>query len=61
MKITKWYYLFSTNLFINRYQIRNAIKYIARAGKKNPENTIEDLKKALWYINYKIKVLESDI
>lgn len=29
----------------------NAIKYISRAGKKNPEKTTEDLKKAIWYIN----------
>ncbi|HXE63198.1 MAG TPA: DUF3310 domain-containing protein [Bryobacteraceae bacterium] len=37
--------------------IGNAIKYIARAGEKVPqgktktEATIEDLKKALWYLN----------
>ena len=30
----------------------NAIKYICRAGKKNPEKSVEDLKKAIWYINY---------
>tara|TARA_Y100000034_G_C6740293_1_gene328467 strand:+ start:252 stop:479 length:228 start_codon:yes stop_codon:yes gene_type:complete len=30
----------------------NAIKYIARAGKKNSNTTEEDLKKAIWYINY---------
>lgn len=28
----------------------NAIKYISRAGKKDPGKTIEDLEKALWYI-----------
>ena len=28
----------------------NAIKYISRAGKKDPKKTIEDLEKALWYI-----------
>jgi hypothetical protein len=27
------------------------VKYIARAGKKDPEKTSEDLKKAIWYIN----------
>ena len=36
----------------------NAIKYIARAGKKDPEKTIEDLKKAIWYLNRRIKQLE---
>lgn len=35
----------------------NAVKYIARAGKKNPEKEIEDLKKALWYIDREIKRL----
>lgn len=31
----------------------NTIKYIARAGKKNfsREGTIEDLEKAIWYLN----------
>jgi hypothetical protein len=28
----------------------NAVKYISRAGKKDPTKTIEDLEKALWYI-----------
>lgn len=33
----------------------NAIKYIARAGRKNKETEIEDLKKADWYIQREIK------
>lgn len=36
----------------------NAIKYISRAGKKDPTKTVEDLKKAIWYINRRIKELE---
>lgn len=36
----------------------NAVKYIARAGKKNPEKEIEDLQKAVWYINREIKRLQ---
>lgn len=28
----------------------NAIKYIARAGKKDPAKEIEDLEKAIWYL-----------
>lgn len=36
----------------------NAIKYIARAGKKNKETEIEDLEKAAWYINREIQRLE---
>lgn len=36
----------------------NAVKYIARAGKKNPEKELEDLQKAAWYINREIERLE---
>lgn len=32
----------------------NAIKYIGRAGHKNPDKTKEDLEKAIWYIQYYI-------
>ena len=33
----------------------NAVKYISRAGKKNPAKEVEDLRKAVWYINRRIK------
>ena len=33
------------------FELGNAIKYIARAGKKNPKKYKEDLNKAIWYIN----------
>lgn len=36
----------------------NAVKYIARAGLKNPEKTVEDLEKAVWYINREIERLK---
>lgn len=36
----------------------NAIKYIARAGKKDKSKEIEDLQKAVWYLNREIKNLE---
>lgn len=36
----------------------NAIKYIARAGKKDPTKEVEDLKKARWYIERRIKEIE---
>jgi hypothetical protein len=36
----------------------NVIKYLLRAGKKDPSKTIEDLKKAAWYLNRYIEVLE---
>jgi hypothetical protein len=32
------------------FRLANAVKYIARAGKKNPDKIKEDLEKALWYI-----------
>ena len=35
----------------------NAVKYIARAGKKH-DNVIEYLKKAAWYLNREITKLE---
>lgn len=37
----------------------NAIKYIARAGKKDPKALIEDLKKARWYLSRHIEILEA--
>lgn len=33
------------------FHLANAVKYICRAGKKNPDKTQEDLEKAVWYIN----------
>ena len=41
----------------------NAIKYILRAGKKDKDKVIEDLEKAVWYLNKEIatrKRLESN-
>lgn len=38
----------------------NAIKYISRAGRKVKDKEIEDLEKAIWYINRRIKQLEKD-
>tara|TARA_B100000214_G_scaffold281839_1_gene211484 strand:+ start:486 stop:758 length:273 start_codon:yes stop_codon:yes gene_type:complete len=36
------------------FQLSNAIKYVARAGKKDPKKVIQDLEKAIWYIKYEI-------
>lgn len=36
------------------YHRGNAVKYIAWAGKKNPEKEAEDLRKAAWYLNREI-------
>jgi hypothetical protein len=35
----------------------NAVKYIARAKHKG--NKLEDLKKALWYLNHEIELIEA--
>ena len=37
----------------------NVVKYVARSGKKNPDKEIEDLKKAMFYLDRKIKNLEN--
>jgi hypothetical protein len=36
----------------------NAIKYILRAGKKPHQTQVQDLKKALWYIQSEIDALD---
>ena len=41
------------------FQKGNAVKYIARAGHKDPSKEIEDLEKALFYINYEVNRLKS--
>ena len=33
------------------FHLGNVIKYISRAGKKNPKETLTDLKKAQWYLS----------
>jgi hypothetical protein len=40
------------------FLLGNAIKYIGRSGKKNPDKRLEDLKKAAWYLNRQITQLE---
>lgn len=37
------------------FHLANAVKYISRAGKKDPSKTEEDLRKAIWYIERFIK------
>ena len=37
------------------YCLGNAVKYISRAGKKDPAKTIEDLQKAVWCLNHEIE------
>lgn len=40
------------------FNLGNAVKYIARAGKKKRTSTLEDLMKAKWYIEREITRLE---
>ena len=40
------------------FYLGNVCKYIFRAGKKDKTKEIEDLKKAQWYLDRKIKRLE---
>ena len=42
------------------YHLGNAIKYISRAGKKDPSKEIEDLRKAVWYIERYIELKEKE-
>ena len=37
----------------------NAIKYLARAGRKDPGAELEDLRKARWYVDREIALVES--
>lgn len=45
----------------------NAIKYISRAGRKESaemdqkDKTIQDLKKAIWYLERRVKELQLDL
>lgn len=42
------------------YLLGNAVKYISRAGKKDPAKEVEDLEKARWYLNRKIEELKGE-
>ena len=48
------------------FNLGNAVKYILRAGRKqdgllaDEEKTIEDLQKAIWYINDQIKLIKQE-
>ena len=41
------------------FSLGNSVKYISRAGKKDPNKEIEDLNKAIWYIEHHIETLKS--
>lgn len=42
------------------FNIGNTVKYLSRAGKKDPKKKLEDLKKAKWYLEREIEFLEKE-
>jgi hypothetical protein len=38
----------------------NVLKYIVRSGKKDNNPPLQDLKKALWYLDRRIKTIEEN-
>lgn len=38
----------------------NVVKYLSRAGKKDPKKEVEDLEKALWYLQRRIEHLKKE-
>lgn len=40
------------------FHLGNAVKYIARAGRKDPSRRLEDLQKARWYLDRVIAMEE---
>ena len=43
------------------FSLGNTVKYISRAGKKGSDKELEDLRKALWYLQHHIEQLENEI
>jgi hypothetical protein len=41
------------------FSLANVVKYISRAGRKDPEREIEDLEKAKWYLERHIQNLKN--
>ncbi len=39
------------------FNLGNVIKYVCRAGKKNHQSEIEDLKKAIFYLQRQVDLL----
>jgi hypothetical protein len=57
-KIEVWDFISDWKLNFDR---GNAIKYLCRAGEKDPNAEIQDLEKAIAYINHEIKILKGEI
>lgn len=50
IEITRWM----------NFNLGNSIKYILRSGKKSEDTAIQDLEKAIWYLNDEIKRLKGE-
>lgn len=42
------------------FHLANCVKYICRAGRKDPAKTIEDLEKGRWYLDRYIELLKKE-
>ena len=42
------------------FHLANCVKYICRAGRKDPAKTIEDLEKGRWYLDRYIALLKKE-
>ena len=40
------------------FRLGNTVKYVSRAGEKDPATRLQDLRKALWYLDREIRALE---
>jgi hypothetical protein len=56
-KIEVWDFISDQGLNFDR---GSAIKYICRAGTKDPDKEIQDLEKAIEFINHEIKMLKGE-
>lgn len=43
------------------FHLGNTVKYISRAGKKDTDKELQDLKKAQWYLERKIETLKNNL
>lgn len=41
------------------FHLGNVIKYVCRAGKKDPKKEVQDLEKGVWYLKRKIELLKA--
>ena len=42
------------------FHLGNSVKYICRAGLKDPKKFVEDLEKAIWYIRRRIEITKDN-